>query len=177
MMWMWMVCTALAGKLADGFQGTGYGKTAILTKAPLPDCQEAPGPVGAGWLCNHTLGELPVTVAFLVDEGVHFGFAITVRGQPKCTRLLEILQQAYGPVEWRDGGGRGNLVPEAGWKISEATGVWLDGDVAGLFDYDVMGDKCQFNGLSESAYRAVNARKAERARQLEEKAKRAADDL
>lgn len=86
---------AHAGKLADGFRGLPFGDVSMLSVAPLPGCQPDPEP-NVRWLCDTEVGGVPVTVTYIVQEGIFYGVGIFVTGTTNARALRLVFTQAYG---------------------------------------------------------------------------------
>ena len=138
--------TAEAGKLAEGFRGRPFGDAAWLATAPMEGCQKAPEPTVA-WLCPTTIGKVPVSIAYMVDEGVYLGVYVQAKGFQAKQDLLATLKGAWGPG--MDGG-------------PGLEGLWKDGDVFASFKYNRYSDDMALTIASEKANAEVKRRKAER---------------
>ena len=122
---------AEAGKLAEGFRGIPYGPFELEAfEARI----EAFGDICMGRSCDTNVGEVPVTVTYVAEHRIFYGFALSTKGN-NCYALLRVLEAAYGPAEdiYLDG---------APYKR------WIDGDGIGGFSHNKYKETCLFTAAS-----------------------------
>ena len=138
--------SAQAGKLSEGFRGHPFGDASWLATAPGLNCASG-AEVSVAWLCQDTIGKVPVSIAYMVDEGVYLGVYVQAKGFQAKQDLLATLKGAWGPG--MDGG-------------PGLEGLWKDGDVFASFKYNRYSDDMALTIASEKANAEVKRRKAER---------------
>lgn len=110
---------AHAGKLADGFRDKPFGPASVIAEQPLEDCQSRPEK-GVRWLCNTTIADAPVSVAYMQEGDLFYGVMIKSQGYTSKTVLLDTLQAAWG----------------SGFDTPKYEGLWKDGDVIASMEYN-----------------------------------------
>lgn len=136
---------AHAGKLAGGFRGIPIGDPTPLKTAPSEGCVHRPEAV-VEWQCSDKIGETPVKINYMVDEGVYLGVYITANGYQEKEALLAALKAAWGQ----------------GRKAGSFEGLWLDGAIYGTLRYNQYSGNIEIVVGSEKASDEVKRRKEER---------------
>lgn len=140
-----LVSAALAGERVElwrGFQARiPFGDPAVLEEPPLTGC--VPGDAPVRWACEHQVGTVPVVVQFLVHEDLFTGWLAVAQSGPECAELRRILVAQYAGAMDR---------PRVDGLVDAA---WRERQVSALFEWDILGQSCQF--------RAVHRRSARRA--------------
>ena len=132
-------------RVSEGFRGRPFGDAAWLTTAPGTNCSSGEG--GIAWLCQDTIGKVPVTIAYMVDEGVYQGVYVQAKGFQAKQDLLATLRAAWGEGLGESGG---------------FEGLWMDGDVYASLKYNRFSDEVAIAISAESIIQQVKARKAAR---------------
>jgi hypothetical protein len=144
---------AQAGKLAEGFRGIPFGDAAPLATAPMDGCSPKPEP-SVEWNCSTTIGDVPVTVAYMVQEGLFTGVFIITEDFGNADTLFKTLQAAWGKGrktnDWQDGS-----LPD--WS-------WSDGGVYGSFRYNEYSNKASVIAFDARLSAKADAIKAEKAK-------------
>jgi hypothetical protein len=97
MITMLMTMPAVAGKLADGFQGIRFGDVSMIQATqPLPTCSKDPEP-GVLWTCPHRLGDVDVTASFFARE--ESGARDEARGREHEAGVLAFSQALHEAAE------------------------------------------------------------------------------
>ena len=143
---------AHAGKLAEGFRGLPFGDQAALDEEPMPGCTAYPE-TGFRWVCNTTIGEVPVVVSYAVLEGLFIGVTIRAEGYTHASTLLATLKQAYGPGSRRHD-----------WDTDAlADRNWQDGTVAATWEYNEFSKTATVSIFDLAAYAEAEKREKKRA--------------
>ena len=148
---MSFTCQAQAGKLADGFRGHPFGDASFLEEPPDDNCMANPE-TGVRWSCQTTIGDVPVSVAYMVMETLYVGVVITTEGYTNASNLLTTLQQAYGP---------GRKTHD--WDTdSMGDRLWADNNVFGSWEWNKYSAKAQMTIMARDVY--LNAQELQKAR-------------
>lgn len=132
---------AHAGKLADGFRGHPFGDAAFLEEPPDDNCMSNPE-TGVRWTCQTSIGDVPVSVSYMVLEGLYIGVLITTEGYTHASNLLTTLQQAYGP-------GR----KKHDWDTdSMGDRLWMDGNVFGVWEWNKYSGEGKITLMANDVY-------------------------
>lgn len=144
---------AHAGKLSDGFHGIPYGSASVLVAPPGESCALNPEP-GVHWLCQDTIGEARVEVAYMEKEELFYGVVIVASGYESCSSLFSVLVAGYGagtPVASYD-------------KSLLADRRWRDGSVIGSWRYNKYSDRAEFVAFHDSLVSQIKEKEEEKAR-------------
>lgn len=116
---------AFAGKLADGWRGHPYGPQAWLQADPGTGiCMADPEP-GVRWRCTETMNAFPVSVNYIVTEGIYTGIYAQCEGYSACSAFYDVLVAAWGPI-----------TKKAYSAATLSDGTWRDGRVMAGWDYN-----------------------------------------
>lgn len=135
-------------KLAGGFQGIPFGSPAALDTAPLASCTRDTEPT-VRWSCQHVLGSTPVTVAFVVDEGIYDAWLMMAKGATECSDVMRTVSAAYGAGQPKNDYDRTGM----------AERLWFAGQVAASWTYNQFTEKCTFFVMHRELHEQVEAKK------------------
>lgn len=90
-----IIATALAGPLADGYRGVTWGEYETFP-APTENCRKGNEPAIA-WICNQTIGDIPVEVAYAYNHNIFYALVITGKNYLDCATLSDTLDAGWGP--------------------------------------------------------------------------------
>lgn len=139
---------ALAGKLAEGFRGLGYGPAEILKDPPSPQgCSPGDAPLegeGSRWDCRVEINGVVVLVSYMVDSGYFYGVHLTPPANfSAAAAVYEALTAAYGTCTKKFEYDTEPLA-DCTWKDNAARAVWSYNQFSGtssvaIFDMTVSG--------------------------------------
>lgn len=154
----WLMSSAQAGKLADGYRGMAWGAYQDIPH-PGGQCAENTEPT-VRWQCDQTIGEIPVKVSYGYKQGLFYAVIIRTAGYTNCDTLMDTLTIAWGPS-------RPNKT-YAAKKLDDR--AWVDGPVYAGWEHNQFNDQCQIAIINTVYMDAIKEKEIE-------KAKSGADEL
>lgn len=145
--------SAAAGKLAEGFRGIPYGDATSLADAPSETCVADPEP-DVRWGCDDKIGDVPVTISYMVSGDLFIGVAISTTSYAHADALFKTLQVAWG---------RGRK--QRDYDTSALPDwAWADRTALGSFKYNQYSDECRVLAFDRKVHEQAEAAKVEKAK-------------
>ncbi len=142
---------AHAGKLNDGFRGIAWGAHETFP-APGDNCRANPEPAVA-WVCDQTIGDIPVTISYLYQNKLFSSAFVRTKGFSACSGLMDVLSAAYGTSK--------PLKDFATAALDDR--YWTDNEVWGSWDYNKFSGECTFAALHNPSIKSIEAEKKKNA--------------
>jgi len=145
---------ASAGKLAEGYRGLSWGAHETLPAPEDSSCREDPE-VGIEWICEQTIGEIPVTTAYAYQDGLFYGLFLQAETFTHCDALMDTLTVAWGTSTPQKSYAEGKLDDRS----------WSDKGVYAGWTWNKYSSKCEVVVLHQASYDTVQANKKAKAAQ------------
>jgi len=128
MLTSFLLTTALASPLAEGFRGFKPIGQPVPAEAPWKGCEKGQSFLGVpvAWKCQHQIGAFPVSVYISDQNGQVLTVMVDTQKVEHNQGLLALLGIIYGPAEWTNDGF-----------------VWREGDVKATY----RAPSCELRGM------------------------------
>jgi hypothetical protein len=146
-----MMATAYGGKLAEGYRGLAWGAHETVEQ-PDGECMKE-AQEGTAWICQQTIGDVPVTVGYGYEHKTLYSVLIMAEGYTACDTLMDTFTAAWG-----------RSIPQkeyAKGKLDDR--IWMDGRTSAVWSWNRYSEKCQVVALHLPSYDAVKAAQASKA--------------
>ena len=142
---------AQAGKLAEGFRGVTFGFREAFLAPEETGCTANPE-LAVAWSCEHTIGDVSVSSAYLYQLSYITSVMVTAKGFSDCSKLIDTLEGAYGKSKPLKSYATGRMDAR----------YWADGEMWATYEWNKYSSTCTLGILhNPSVKKVAELKKAE----------------